>query len=424
MSPRSLKNKFLCCAALALVYFGFAFLLAAAEKPSVYVWQRAWTPEVCEAIQQLAGEFTKLIALKTEIGWKGSSPTVVHVPVQYDCLRSNRCAVGLALRIGAFSGSFTKTNESTQLILREISMLLADAKSNHLDVAELQIDFDCAESKLSGYRLWVEAIRARFPEVPLSITALPTWLNHADFNALAHAAGAYVLQVHSFERPKNFDTPFTLCDPAKARAAVQKASAIGVPFQVALPTYSYTVAFSAKGTFVGLSAEGRPQSWPADVKTKEVRANAQELTGLLQEWIWNPPMNFHGVIWYRLPVPGDRLNWKWETLNAVMHGRTPKAQLDVTIKKPEPQLVEIRLRNSGNDDASVPLAIDLRWKKSRLIASDALRDFDLIDSTSERAQFRRRQFLPPLILKPGDECFVGWLRFTQETEVQCELISK
>jgi hypothetical protein len=422
MPVRTLNNPLLRFASLLLA--SIVTSLAAADKPSVYVWQRAWTSDVSESIQQHSGEFSKLIALKTEISWIGSPPVVLHVPVPYDCLRSSKSTVGLALRIGAFSGSFAKTNAPAQLILREVSALLAEAKANRLDVAELQIDFDCAESKLDGYRIWVEAIRARFPSISLCITALPTWLNHSEFKDLAQASGMYVLQVHSFERPKAFEAPFTLCDPVKARDAVTRASAIGVPFRVALPTYGYMVAFDAKGTFVGLSAEGHPQSWPANVRTKEVRANGQELAGLVGAWRLHPPKNFQGVIWYRLPIRSDRLNWKWETLKSVMRGTAPKAQYEIRMRKPEPQLVELRLCNVGDDDGAVPDSVEARWKTSRLIASDALLDFDLIDSTSGRAQFRRRQLLPPLILRPGDECFVGWLRFNEETEVQCEFLSK
>jgi len=49
------------------------------------------------------------------------------------------------------------------------------------------------------------------------------------FQPLIHAADGYVLQVHSLERPKSFDTAFTLCDPGVARGAVAKATQIGMP---------------------------------------------------------------------------------------------------------------------------------------------------------------------------------------------------
>jgi len=62
--------------------------------------------------------------------------------------------------------------------------LLAEAKTNQLKVRGLQIDFDCAESKLESYRVWIEALRQHISPAPLTITALPSWLSNlstADF---------------------------------------------------------------------------------------------------------------------------------------------------------------------------------------------------------------------------------------------------
>jgi hypothetical protein len=49
--------------------------------------------------------------------------------------------------------------------------------ANQIVPRELQIDFDCAESKLDGYQVWVEAIKYKISPVPVTITALPSWLN-------------------------------------------------------------------------------------------------------------------------------------------------------------------------------------------------------------------------------------------------------
>ena len=68
-------------------------------------------------------------------------------------------------------------------------------------MAELQIDFDAAESKLAGYREWLVALRSRVGTTRLVFTALPAWLRHEEFRALAQAADGFVLQVHSLERP-------------------------------------------------------------------------------------------------------------------------------------------------------------------------------------------------------------------------------
>ena len=64
----------------------------------------------------------------------------------------------------------------------------------------MQIDFDCAESKLEGYGGWVRSIRQRIAPVPLVITALPSWLNRREFGTLAEAAGYAIVQVGTRDR--------------------------------------------------------------------------------------------------------------------------------------------------------------------------------------------------------------------------------
>jgi hypothetical protein len=80
------------------------------------------------------------------------------------------------------------------------------------------IDFDCAESKLDGYRVWVEAIQRRVAPLPVTITALPSWLNSRAFQRLAAVATNYVLQVHSVERPKSFAGTVHLVRSARGAA--------------------------------------------------------------------------------------------------------------------------------------------------------------------------------------------------------------
>ncbi len=413
------------CPVLLLIWLCIFGKSPASEKPAVYLWQRTWTPSVREALQQRATNFSLIVPLKTEIAFKQSAQaSVIRVPIDYNALQGVTVPIGLALRIGPFTGPFATTNQQTQLIISEASRLVREAETNGLHIAELHIDFDCAESKLAGYTVWVTALKARLPGVPIVITALPTWLNHQDFAPLARAAGLYVLQVHSFERPTTFDAPVSLCDPQKARRAVMKADQIGVPFRIALPMYTYTLAFDQKGIYVGLSAEGRAKKWPTTFRTKELGANASEIAELVQDWNLRPPQHLRGMIWYRMPIQNDAFNWRWPTLEAVMHGRTPEPHLRLKAQRTEKELIEIRLQNDGTGETNVPKRIVVHWAKTKLIAADALRGFEIVDTTPQTVHFRPRQFLPPLILKPGDECLVGWLRFTQEAEVECEMLPK
>ena len=227
----------------ALILFGLTAArssIAAAGLPQeVYVWQRAWTEPVRRAVVERSAAFARLVVLKAEVTWQEGKPQLAQVPVDYQALAQSKRPVGLALRVGPYAGSFASTNAAAIYLAELAQRLVAEARTAGVTPSELQLDFDCASARLDGYRTWVEAIRTRVAPVPLAVTALPAWLGQAAFKPLVRAAGAYVLQVHSLERPKGFDAAFTLCDPTAASRAVGAAAEIGVPFRVALPTYGY-----------------------------------------------------------------------------------------------------------------------------------------------------------------------------------------
>jgi hypothetical protein len=202
-----------------------------------YVWQRAWSEPVCDAVKQHAGQFAGLTVLNAEVSWKEQQPQVVRVALDYPTLTNARCPVGLALRIGAYRGPFSTNDATAEFIAGLAVSIIAEAKANGLVPRELQIDFDCAESKLAGYVLWVQTLRRKAAPVPVSVTVLPSWMANPAFPRLVATSGSYVLQVHSIERPRGLETPLTLCDPAAARRAVERAARLQIPFRVALPTY-------------------------------------------------------------------------------------------------------------------------------------------------------------------------------------------
>src|SRR5437588_9924300 len=362
-------------------------LRAAGLSQQVYVWQRAWTEPLRQAVTEHGGAFERLVVLKAEVTWHDDKPQLVQVPINYEALVQTKRPIGLALRIGPYSGSFHRTNSSITYLAHLAQRLVLDATAADITPSEFQLDFDCASSKLGGYRTWVEVIRECIAPVPLVITALPSWMDQAAFKPLVAAADGYVLQVHSLERPKNFDAPYTLCDSSSARRAVSKAAEIGVRFRVALPTYGYVVAYSVKGDFIGLSAEGPAKSWPANARLRDVRADPLEIAQLVQDWSANPPLPLEGILWYRLPVSGDILNWRWPTLNAILQARFPRKSVRAESHRVEPGLTEISLVNDGELDISSRLAVQTRWSGARLVAGDGLRGFRLADQTSSSARF-------------------------------------
>jgi hypothetical protein len=404
-----------------LIGAGHAAAQSSSNSPlphDAYVWQRAWTRDVRDAVQQHASAFSNLVVLTAEVSWKQGQPEVVRVPVDYAALLSTRTPVGLALRIGPYPGPFKDRDKITGYLTGLADSLVADATNHGLVPAELQIDFDCADSKLDGYRVWVTAIRQALAPVPVTITTLPSWLAQKALGPLVTATDGYVLQVHSLERPASFDAPFTLCDPAAAQAAVERAGTFGVPFRVALPTYGYILAFAPDGRFAGLSAEGWSKSWPLKAKLREAGSDPLAMARLVQNWNAHRPAALRGIIWYRLPVNNDTLNWRWPTLSAIVASRSPRESVRVELRRVESGLVEIILVNDGELDISSRLAVVVRWQDARQVAGDGLGGFELVEAGAFTASFQMQS--QPCRLPAGADRVIGWLRLDKNVEVQSE----
>jgi len=380
----------------------------------VYVWQRAWNESVREAVANHGTNFHSLIALRAEVTWKNKQPQVTGVTVDYQLLRSANRPAGIALRIGPSAGPFSSNDATARALVSLAKSLVNEAATNGVRLAELQLDFDCAESKLDGYRVWVETIRRQIAPVPLVITALPSWLKQPAFAKLAAASDGYILQVHSLERPKGFNAPFTLCDPAAARRYVEQAGRLNVPFRVALPTYGYYVGFDADDKFIGLAADGPAITWPRDTRLREVRTDAAEMARLVGYWNTNRPAGLRGVIWYRLSISQDTLNWRFATLGVVIARRVPQADLKVESRSPEPELVEVILRNDGTADFQNEFSVRVQVHSARVVAADALGGFDLGKTGSGELLFRTQE----LVLRAGEQRKIGWLRTNKKAEVE------
>lgn len=184
-----------------------------------YVWQREWTSNVVASVRSNGPAFRQLVVLAGEVSWSAGQPHLAPVFPDWPALRAlpSPPRIGLALRIGPFPGPFEPDDSHARFLRRTARDSLQAAQNAGLAVAELQIDFDCAERRLDGYRIWVEALKQEAAPVPVVITALPSWLNQASFRKLAASTDGFVLQVHSLSRPRNASEPASLCDPEAAR---------------------------------------------------------------------------------------------------------------------------------------------------------------------------------------------------------------
>lgn len=388
----------------------------------VYVWQRSWQEPVRSAVRATAPAMERFTVLAAEITWVKGQPKLTRVEPDWATLKESNKGVGLAVRIGAYGGPFERDGTFTKGLGELAASLIAQARAQGVEPAEVQLDFDCAEAKLAGYRVWVEALRERVKSVPVTITALPSWLDQREFAPLTRATDGFVLQVHALNRPKDIQTNVPLCDPFAARRAVETAAKVGVPFKVALPTYSYLTAFNQEGRFIGASAEGPANDWPPGVFTKELAAEPKAMAALVQTWTTNRPASLQGIIWYRLPVASDRWNWDWATLAQVMQGQVPEAHWQVMTRSPEPGLVEVVLTNASNARSTPQQTVRVAWKDGRLVASDSLAGSELEEPKPMVAEFKPTK--QTRALAPGESRLLGWLRFDGSVEVHSELVEQ
>jgi hypothetical protein len=383
-----------------------------------YVWQRDWTPAVREAVAGAAG-FRSLVVLAVEVDLSARPPRVARAGIGWDALQGR--PVGLALRIGRFhgwsggTGRFADEPETVQLLAGLAAEMAREARAQGLDLREIQLDYDCPESKLADYPVLVEAVHAEVAPVPVTITTLPSWLRHERaFRTLARLADGIVLQVHSLRAPARPGDRVELVDPEEAVRAVEQAGRTGRPFRVALPTYSYGAVFDDRGALLGLASEGVRTSGPP-----EVSADPAVLAGLVRRWSRDRPAELAGLIWYRLPVPGDVRNWPRETLQAVLAGRAPRQEVRAVVRKPEPGLSEVEILNTGETEATVPSPLHIRWDSDTLMAADALAGTRLLRTGPREVRLEASAAIRSL--RPGERRTVAWLRFPHPVEVHVEI---
>ena len=385
----------------------------------VYVWQRQWTPAVSEAVSNLDPGLSPPVLLAVEARFSssgGDAYSFADVPIDESVLAGKPYA--MAVRMGGGNPSLIAPSAAANVV----SGALFRRTQKPI---EIHIDFDCPESQLDAYRNMAAEIRKRVAPIPVAITALPSWLDESAFSRLA-ADGPYILQVHSLHTPKTINGDWRIFDPAEAQQAVVKAGRIGAPFRVALPTYGHAIQIQkADPTKFYVSSEDVLDLDQAQFTTRWVRTDPTEVATLVREWTASRPAAMTGIMWYRLPVATDQLNWRMPTLKAVMAGRTPAATLLVTAKV-DKGLVDLALVNTGDADAPLPAKVTIDWTGPAPLASDFLAGFQQLEQSPTSVTLSRSDAdseAPANRLAPGDRRAIGWLRFTTDTEVRGHVTS-
>jgi hypothetical protein len=405
------------------VLFLLAILAGACERRVAtplpqrgYLWQRDWTPAVSAGFSEADARLDGVIILGAQINWRGPRPETLWPNIDWPRLAraTKPCAIGI--RVSPYSGSFAADDAATRAITDAARTLLERAKANGVHPSELQLDFDCPDKKLAGYRVWVRAVRAAIRPTRLVLTALPSWLNESELPALLREADGYVLQVHSVPTRREIGRT-TLCEPALARQWVDRAARLHRPFSVALPTYRALAGFDPiTGRLSGNAMDSVQPVWPPGTQVVELSSDANALATLVREWHGSHPPELRELIWYRVPVATDAFNWRWPTLAAVAAGRPPARKFEVLFTGESPR--DLALQNAGETDEPLSGPVTLRWEGEPAQAADALAGWEL-DLQPNSATFSLAPGSHPR-LAPGAKLSLGWLRHEHPTPLHPE----
>lgn len=386
----------------------------------IYVWQRVWTPEVVKGLAQSRDSMQRFVVFAGQITLTATPPKIVSPDIDYEQLKKAGRPAGLALRVDPYSGPFRADDVAIRSITQLARERLAEARRQGIDPVELHFDFDCAESKLDGYRIWLAAVREAVKPLPVYPTVLPSWLKHKSFAQLAKESGEYILQVHCVAPPRTVSDTLMLTNPEQAAVWVKQAARIGVPFRVALPTYTYLVAFDAQGKPNGVSAEGPSARWREGSRVVRWEADPAELASLVFVWTHRRPTTMKGVIWYRLPVASDSFNWRWTTLAAVMQGRAPASDLRIEVSSDQPS--DVVISNHGERDEPLPGQIEATCEGAALTTADALAEYEIASQAPARVVFRLKPEAALSRLSPGTRRPIGWIRCEKPAHIRVAAI--
>lgn len=310
----------------------------------LYVWQRQWRPAHAQALAESRADFSTLrvLALQAQpkAGWSRARVDLAQ-------LKADARPLIAVVRLDGQLPSLDLDMARTQ-----IAQLLADWQAGGVNLVGLEIDHDSASARLPGYAEFLRQLRPQLPPtLKLSITALPAWLGSPQLPALLQAVDSSVLQVHAVSNPR-----LGLFNPSQARDWAKRWGRVTEkPFYLALPAYGVALLPDVGGAPVVESETPLNRGGAR----RELLADPQHVATLVGQLRDKPPTHLAGLIWFRLPLPGDRRAWSLATLGAVARGEPLSSQWRVELS-PQAGLYDISLVNLGNLDRPLPERVTLK----------------------------------------------------------------
>jgi hypothetical protein len=356
----------------------------------LYVWQRQWTPAHEAALKDSRADFSTLRVLALQAfpkaGWNRARIDPVLLK------RDGRTLIAV-IRLDGQLKSLDQDEVAAQ-----IQQVLSDWQAQGLVLSGVEIDHDAGNARLPAYRKFLTDLRAVLPaSMPLSITALPSWLDSSELPALLSTVDSSVLQVHAVSDPR-----MGLFGPDQARKWASAWSRItSKPFYLALPAYGVALLPQASGapeveSEVPIERVG---------ERRELLADPQQLSTLATQLRDDPPAHLAGLIWFRLPLANDRRAWSLTTLRAVARGDALDSRLTLKLSAQD-GLYDVSISNQGNLDSAWPERLTLAARGCE--GADALAGYALQQSPDLLTFTRLRDGRIPA----GGQRAIGWARCT------------
>jgi len=361
-----------------------------AYTSDAYIWQRQWTGPLAQALESSTPLIRHWRVLAVDVdryGWPD------HTKPDFTRLIASGRPVVMVVRI---EGQIDK--DLDYLYVRIPEWVEAWRKAG-LSPAALEIDHDAATARLPTYVDFLKQLRAKLPpDLPLSITALPTWMDSPVLDQLLATVSESVLQVHAVLDPMRglFDPQQAL---AWARAYARRAPH---PWRIALPAYGARVAWNNQGRMIAVESERNVLVDGAE--SRELVVVPQVIATFLRDLRDQPPTRLEGLAWFRLPTAEDSRAWSLATWHTVMAQDALQSMLVAGLRSTQAAgLFDIVLANKGNMDDRLPLRVAL---PAGCGAADGINGY-AVERTDQGLRLLRRQ---DGLLRAGRERRIGWMR--------------
>ena len=385
---------------VALFFILLFFSVLSCQKPlpapfdhDAYIWQHKWTPALTDAIKQSSPYIKKWRILAAEVTLTGKMKRIA-VNTTTPSLATKK--IVLVIRI---NGQLNNWNPETTS--QDIANILQRYATTNYQITGIEIDHDCASSKLQGYIAFLKKIRTLtlIKNKTLSITVLPSWMNSPHLKALLSLTDQAVLQVHSVSDPKQ-----GLINIHNAEQWIKAFDNLTpVPFYTALPTYHSQVSWNNKGKIIGIESEVRKSFSRQQVEN--IMSDPAVINRLITQLHQHNYQWLKGIVWFRLPTQKDRRAWSLTTWLNVLKEKEIRPQFKGIAVHSANNTYDIHLLNDGSIDAILPSTIKVSSETTRCYAADALKYYQQ-DKKKGAILFTK---IKQGMLKVGQRSIIGWV---------------